>query len=911
MRCGWWFLFGVLWWLPVLSSTYPSIAFYYGQHAPVDELHSFDIAVVDPNSGLDPKKYDDGVSSAYAYVSVGEWPSDRPVKNPAWLKAKNTAWHSRVIDQTAKGWPDYFFNQLIAPLWQQGYRGFFLDTLDSYQLFAKTDKERAAQTQALSALILHLKEKYPDAHILINRGFELLPKVASVIEGVAAESLYAGWDQAKKKYRPVPAADRAWLKTKMQAVKARGLWPIVIDYAATADQKRAQQAVDAILADGFIPWVGNGQLTNLGRGAWQVVPRRVYMIYDSQQFPEKLFSDAQRFAAFPLEQMGYVPELVDVRGPLPEFPLKGRVAGILVWINGVLGKREKYFSSWLAKQNQQGIPLLLLGRMSYLDANVALEKRLGIHLQATFGVAPFTIVKKTALMGYEGPVRPAGANVEWAAKSVDAQLVIKDKTGQQSPVVAFAPWGGYAQDPFVVRELSAQKNYWVLDPFRFFRRSLHLPYLPVPDLTTQNGLRMLMVHIDGDGFMSKAQWFKGPYAGQALLNRVLMKYRIPTTMSVIEGEIGPEGVYPNKAPALMAIARDIYKLPWVEAATHTYSHPFKWQLLAQQKAGVDYNLPIKGYRYSPEREITGSCQFINRYLVPKGKHCKMVLWSGDTNPDEAALKVAYEDGLLNMNGGDTLITARNKSLTAIAPIGILKGSYLQVFAPNQNENVYTNGWTGPFYGFRRVISTFKLTEAPHRYKPIDIYYHTYSASKLAALKALYQVYDWALAQNTNKVFSSAYVKKAMDYYHIAIAKQAQTWRMSGMQHLREFRIPKRWGQPKLEGGDWLGFNQYDEQYYLHARLGTPRLQLQMTQKKTNAPYIIWANGVVKKFKRIAQGLQFTLQAYENLQWSMANMQHCQLFIGDSLLKPLSQHGAVKRYQLDQREADAVTARCQA
>ncbi|MGT2493986.1 hypothetical protein ACU4GD_34540 [Cupriavidus basilensis] len=39
-------------------------------------------------------------------------------------------------------------DKVITPLWQRGFRGFFLDTLDSYQLVAKTDAERAARKQA-------------------------------------------------------------------------------------------------------------------------------------------------------------------------------------------------------------------------------------------------------------------------------------------------------------------------------------------------------------------------------------------------------------------------------------------------------------------------------------------------------------------------------------------------------------------------------------------------------------------------------------------------------------------------------------------------------------------------------------------------------------------------------------------
>ena len=38
---------------------------------------------------------------------------------------------------------------------------------------------------------------------------------------------------------------------------------------------------------------------------------------------------------------------------------------------------------------------------------------------------------------------------------------------------------------------------------------------------------------------------------------------------------------------------------------------------------------------------------------------------------------------------------------------MMKGDWFQVYAPMQNENVYTNNWTGPFYGFERVIRNLR------------------------------------------------------------------------------------------------------------------------------------------------------------------------------------------------------------
>ncbi|MDF1797163.1 MAG: endo alpha-1,4 polygalactosaminidase [Coxiellaceae bacterium] len=892
----------------VFAAKLPSVAFYYGVNPPMDELHAFDVVVVDPKTGLDPKKFNDQNSQAYAYVSIGEWHGDKKIPNKKWIMARNRTWNSYALDQTNPAWRDYALNDIIAPLVKQGYSGLFFDTMDSYHLFAKTPEARAQQEAGMVTLIQSVKKKYPNIKIILNRGFELLPKVNKDIAGVAAESLYAGWNHAKHRYVDVPAKSREWISQQMQAVKKYGLWPIVIDYVNPADGKKVQQVADKITADGFIPWVGNGTLTNVGVGSVTVVPRTVLMLFDGKQFPDESFSDVMRFIAFPLEQMGYVPKVVDVNQVLPSYLLKGRIAGIVVWMNGRLGERTKPLNQWLSRQVSQHIPIALLGDVVYLEDSPQLAQQLGLKLRSYVSSPPFKIAKQTSLIGFESKPFLTESSLDISLAHGESQLTIEDKNEVKSEMVAYTPWGGYALSPFVVHEISEKQTYWILQPFEFLRKALQLKYIPVADLTTKNGLRMLMVHIDGDGWATKSAWYRGPIAAKSLLDKVLLKYKIPTTTSVIEGEVSPKGVYPKFSKQSMHVAREIFKLPWVEIATHTYTHPFMWRQLAHDKVGKGYNLQIPGYRYSPEREITGSMDFINRELAPKDKHCKVILWSGDTNPDQAALKVAYGDHLLNMNGGDTLITERNKTLTAIAPIGILKGKYLQIYAPNQNENVYTNDWTGPFYGYRRAIETFQLTESPHRYKPIDIYYHTYSASKKASVRALYQVYDWALSQQTNKVYSSEYIKRAMAFYHLSLAKHGDQWLIRHMGSLKELRAPQAWGYPDVNDQDVLGFDHYDQQSYIHLS-DDAQAKLSFSGHKPVAPYIVSVNGSVKNFKRKANEMLFDLSANESLQLVIEG-KNCKLFENDKLVVPskANQSGRLQ-YAFKRRAVNALTAQC--
>ena len=177
-------------------------------------------------------------------------------------------------------------------------------------------------------------------------------------------------------------------------------------------------------------------------------------------------------------------------------------------------------------------------------------------------------------------------------------------------------------------------------------------------------------------------------------------------------------------------------------------------------------------------EIGGSANYIQQ-LLPEGEKVKILQWSGNCVATPEALAETVKAGLLNINGGDTLITRSLKSWTQMGGLGLYNGDNYQVYAPNQNENVYTHLWKGPFYGYERVIETFELTETPYRFKPINIYYHLYAVTKTASLGALNKVYQWALQQAVNPVFTSDYIHKVLDFNHLGRADDSRQASHSG------------------------------------------------------------------------------------------------------------------------------------
>ncbi len=144
---------------------------------------------------------------------------------------------------------------------------------------------------------------------------------------------------------------------------------------------------------------------------------------------------------------------------------------------------------------------------------------------------------------------------------------------------------------------------------------------------------------------------------------------------------------------------------------------------------------------------------------------------------------------------------------------------LQVYAPNQNENVYTNNWRGPLFGtFTHVLDTYALTETPRRLKPVNLYYHFYSGDYLASIHALETIYDWVMVQPLHALSVSNYARIARDARGTAIFSAGpDRWLVVNRGESRTLRLPaalaNRLDLARSPG--LTGWKADAEQAYLH------------------------------------------------------------------------------------------------
>ena len=831
-----------------------SVAFWYADQLPLPELSQFEWVVVEPDhvSPGDLAYLQKQGSEVFAYLSIGEFAGDvaQAGLSEATSVVRNDAWNSQVMNLASPVWREHLFKRASA-LRQQGYTGLFLDTLDSFQLQAQD--LQGSQREALKGLLSELHRREPALKLFFNRGFEVLPELPGVASAVAVESIYAGWD-AGGGYKEVSQGDRDWLLPRLDAVRKQGVPVVAIEYLPPEQREQARKLATRLTQEGFIPYVTSPALDAIGVGSVEVQPRRIALVYDAREGELEDNLGHVHLGGL-LEYLGYRVDYWPADTTLPQRPLKGLYAGIVVWMTSGSPVDRDYFEDWLGQRLDEQVPIVFMAGLP--TRNDSLLDRLGIRVRAQpIGKDAIILSHEPSLIGdFEAPlrVRARGLVPLTVTEPERTHAALSLQSGERVYVpVATGAWGGYALSPYVFEE-SLDSRRWMIDPFAFISRAFSLPPLPRPDATTENGRRLATVHLDGDGFVSRAEVPGSPYSGIEVLDEFISPHPFLTSVSVIEGEVGPRGMYPHLSRELEPIARKIFADPKVEVASHTFSHPFFWQPEKATKrenfeAQYGYMMAIPGYKVlDMQREVVGARDYINQRLTTPKKPVKMIFWSGDAKPSAETIKLAYDSGLPNVNGGNTALTKAYPSLTGLYPLIRPTTGGLQFYAPVINENVYTNLWTGPYYGFRDVQDTFALTDSPRRLRGFHLYYHFYSGTKQASIRAMRQIYQTILDGQPLSLWMSDYIKRVEGLYRASLARRSDgTWQVKGLVGMRTLRLDPSLGWPDLARSQGVaGVRDLPQGRYVHLSGADAVLALRETRdprpalEEANIPLTGW------------------------------------------------------------------------
>ncbi|MBJ6136154.1 endo alpha-1,4 polygalactosaminidase [Marinobacter litoralis] len=894
-----------------------NIGFYYGHEAPIGSLYAYDWLVLQPsqttNARLDLLQK--GNTRPIAYLSAGEMAfTDQAAQSlqQDWVLGENTAWKSYVLDIRNESVRDFMLEQVVAPAIARGFQGVFLDTLDSHLLTNEGRENPQAFAEAQGLLIATIRERFPDSRIIINRGFHLPESAHANVDALAFESWRNGYEAGGRRYYAVPEQDREWLASQLAHWReAHPELPIIaIDYAKTASN--AVEKSEQLRQDGFIPYVSDHHLNRLGPTNPAVTKRHVLVYHD---LPESQTdrSIVHRRLGIVLERLGLVPVYRSLEQPLPKEPVTDRFAGIVAWWETDV--RKTRFCRWAGKAQSVDFPVVLFGlRPTASQCNKLMQSRRTSAPQGELQVS----AGHPSMGNFESSRIPSAAFSPLPQPSAaNSWLTVTDASGASFSPVYTHDEGAVATAGFIFENGPDDQAYWLFDPFSFLKEALNLSAFPAIDSTTESGRRILTAHIDGDGLVSRAELPGRPLGSEAIQQQILKVYDIPHTLSVIEAETSPKGLYPEVSAEAEASARSMFRMDLVEVASHSYSHPFFWGMLeggTDTAAKLDetlYGYSMEVPRYTPhvDREINDSIAYINRRLAPQDKPASVFLWTGDARPGPEALRAVRELGLVNVNGGDTHPLPFDSELAGVWPDARPIGDELQVYAPVMNENVYTNLWTGPFFGYRNVIESFKILESHNRLKPMGIYYHFYSGTKPEALQALKEIYDYALSQPVTPLYLSDYAKRVQGQYYSALLQpDDNSYRWRGIQPPSTVRISQNQYPDLTNSRGVAGYHDVGDVRFVHLSGSDPLLVL--APEPSPGPMLDSANAQLISWQRSRKNSHWSIQiefkGYQPLEFSLSGTSECRVN-GTRLIQETS--NGLLHFQSDTQQAGRFDMEC--
>ncbi|MBK8976665.1 MAG: hypothetical protein IPM29_12170 [Planctomycetes bacterium] len=478
----------------------------------------------------------------------------------------------------------------------------------------------------------------------------------------------------------------------------------------------------------------------------------------------ELASDfVERFLAMPLEHLGLDLHCRSYPAGEPADLDPDQWRGALVLVDAGATPPD-WLAGWLARQARR-VHVVLLGDLTSLrvadPASVDdLLRTAGLEWRDGFTDDPFRIE-----VGFGDPGRTCFEAPPVRLRShqgpalvdprLDAWVSTRDRRRPDDvrhPVVT-GRFGGLALDPWLLDPGDADGGArWHVDPFRFFAAAFRLDGLPVPDPCVRHGRRRFFFRVDGDGFESLSTVEHGQLAAEVMRDHVVDGLRVPVTLGVNVASLA-ETIDPSEPTRAMRVARELFARSQVEAASNGVLRTLDWRagtVAGERPRGDVWRASLGGYHHDPRAEVRESIRFVDRFLAPPDRPCRLVLWSGLANPDAATLAEVDRLGAIALNGGDSRCDAADPTLTAVPPHARrIGGDALQVFAAGPSEAYFAGFYDDLPGAFAHVDQTLRRTGAPRILKPVDVHARFESAERPARLRALVTLLEtWALTEET-------------------------------------------------------------------------------------------------------------------------------------------------------------------
>ncbi|MEN3941395.1 hypothetical protein WJU23_08890 [Prosthecobacter sp. SYSU 5D2] len=754
-------------------------------------LSAFDLCIVDAQAKVNLEAQQALGNKMLARVNVFEVPQDSPAAEAARSVGVPLLEATRKgcvrLDATHPHWVAVVVYQLVQGAAERGFDGFVLTGLETLS----QDAERAACLR----VIAEVDKAYPDKQLMIEGGLDLVPEARRWLEG----ALFLG-DAARS-----PARDR-----QIREVKRLGVRPLVVDsLAADVSQEEIESRAQHYRAMGAVPFFTTPTMDGTHLGPLREVTRRVLVIHSGparETFTAKLLHGS-------LEWMGYQVRYVDAGvSARPDWESElSRINGVILDARlAPLPEQQAALLGLVDHLKAHEVPLLITGAMwGNAEEFAEWAKRLGLRgsgKSLAVGTDCRVNCIENAWLQEDGAVRARSRGFRDLQAPAGARVVSSFESGEGKKAVRFDPvflasWGGFWLDEAAM-ELGPQ-----LQPLPFIENWLgQQSLLPVADVASQNGRRLMVPHISSEGFAAGTSLQGLPIAAEVMTERILSRYSLPFTVAVCEGDV--RGINPGHeardALRYETAARALFALPQVRAASASLSRPQDWSRCE--------TMP---------REVAGSMAYIHRQLLPAGRRVELMLWPHGSPPTAEGVAFSKRMGVDNVQ--PQLLDNATGRLPPPAAMTWGRKDSFQSLAPGLRRK-------GPL----DATSFISLAEAQGRGRwmaPVHVGLNFHDATSEESLWEVERVLDWCASQPLQAMSLTDHAKMVRDAAETRFFIQGPGhWIIVNAGHARTLRVPVSAGVPDLDRSIGIaGYVQRGGDLYIHT-LGRRRTELVLSPK---------------------------------------------------------------------------------
>ncbi|WP_374296702.1 endo alpha-1,4 polygalactosaminidase [Sphingomonas sp.] len=210
-------------------------------------------------------------SRLLGYVSLGEVEHSRDyaamLDKVGALGPPNPNWpDARMLDLRHAAARRVVIERIVPDVLALGYDGIFIDTMDSIEAMERQDPVRnKGMVAAGAAMIAALRARFPAMRIMLNRGYAMLPEVATKVDIVLGEAMASRWNFTTKRYELLSDSDWSWQAERLRAARASNpdLVLATLDYWDPAAEAQVAKLYARERAAGFQPYVATLALDRL------------------------------------------------------------------------------------------------------------------------------------------------------------------------------------------------------------------------------------------------------------------------------------------------------------------------------------------------------------------------------------------------------------------------------------------------------------------------------------------------------------------------------------------------------------------------------------------------------------------------------------------------------------------------